>query len=98
MPLFRRKPEADAPPPADRPAADAGAFLPRRGRRSRGESAFMRLVATGGIVGIGAAIAAGVAAGDGSGWLIGIVVSRVSVIMAPLLWSSRTLWRIFPQR
>ena len=91
MPLFRRKTKADAPPPADRPAADAGAFLPRRGRRSRVESAFMRLVATGGIVGIGTAIAAGMAAGDVSGWLIGIVVSGVSVIMAAVLWSSRTL-------
>jgi len=51
----------------------------------------MRIVATGGIVGIGTAIAAGMAAGDVAGWLIGIVVSGVSVLMAAILWSSRTL-------
>ena len=51
----------------------------------------MRAVATAGIVGIGVAIAAIMASQDSKGWLIGLVVSIVSVVLAAVLWSSRRL-------
>ena len=51
----------------------------------------MRLVATAGIIGIGVVIAAIMATQDSSGWLIGLVVSVVSVVLAAILWSSRRL-------
>jgi hypothetical protein len=51
----------------------------------------MRLVATAGIVGIGVAIAAIMHAQKSQGWLIGLVVAIVSVVLAAFLWSSRRL-------
>jgi hypothetical protein len=66
-------------------------FLPPRGDRWGVESLFVRIVATGGIVGIGTALAAILDWQDVAAWIIGIVVSGVSVLLAALLWSSRTL-------
>jgi hypothetical protein len=66
-------------------------MLPRRSGRSGIESFFMRLVATAGIVGISVAIAAIMQSQKSQGWLIGLVVSLVSVILAGFLWSSRRL-------
>ena len=51
----------------------------------------MRLVATAGIIGIGVVIAAIMTSQNSSGWLIGIVVAIVSVVLAAILWSSRRL-------
>ena len=51
----------------------------------------MRLIATGGIVGIGTALAAILGSQDVDAWIVGLVVSGVSVILAAFLWSSRTL-------
>ena len=55
------------------------------------ESAFVRLVATTGIVGICVAIAAILGTQSVHAWIIGLVVSVVSVILAAILWLSRTL-------
>jgi hypothetical protein len=66
-------------------------FLPRRADRRGVESLFVRVVATGGIVGIGTALAAILGWQDIAAWIIGIVVSGVTVLLAALLWSSRTL-------
>jgi hypothetical protein len=55
------------------------------------ETPFMRAVATGGIVGISVAIAAILGSQDVQGWLIGLVISVVSLVLAALLWSSRRL-------
>jgi protein-S-isoprenylcysteine O-methyltransferase Ste14 len=67
-------------------------MLPRRKtRRSLVESVFVRLVATCGIVAIGVAIAAIMTSSNSEGWLIGLVVSIVSVVLAAVLWSSRRL-------
>jgi hypothetical protein len=55
------------------------------------ETPLMRLIATGGIVGLGVAIAAIMGARGAQGWLIGLVVSVVSLVLAALLWSSRRL-------
>lgn len=78
--------EAD---PLDAPAVP---FLDRRSRaRPLAESAFVRLVATTGIVGISVAIAAILGTQSIHAWVIGLVVSVVSVVLAAILWSSRTL-------
>lgn len=66
-------------------------MLPKRRGRSFIETFVMRLVATAGIIGIGVAIAAIMTSQKSQGWLIGLVVSIVSVILAALLWSSRRL-------
>ncbi len=81
---------------ADRSAERAekgkpGVMIPSRRGRSMVETVFMRLVATAGIVGIGVAIAAIMYSQKSQGWLIGFVVSVVSVVLAAFLWSSRRL-------
>jgi hypothetical protein len=74
-------------PPAERP----GVMIPSGRKRLPLEAPLMRLVATGGIVGIGVVIAAIMTSQDSKGWLIGLVVSIVSVVLAAILWSSRRL-------
>lgn len=67
-------------------------MLPRRGRRRFGfERILVRLIATFGIIGIGVALGAILAASKVQGWITGLVVAAVSVILAGLLWSSRQL-------
>src|SRR6476659_5029989 len=86
-----------APDPPDPPQAgdlDAPAvpFIGRRGHRRRGvESIFIRFVATGGVIGIGVAAAAIMGTQDVAAWIMGLVVSVLSVVLAAILWSSRTL-------
>jgi hypothetical protein len=65
-------------------------MLPRRGRRRFGiERVFMRLIATSGIVGIGVGLGAILASSNVQGWIIGLVISIVIVILSGVLWSSR---------
>ena len=72
--------------------APAVPFLDRRMHvRPRVESAFVRLVATSGIVGICVAVAAILGSQSVQAWIIGLVASVVSVVLAAVLWSSRTL-------
>ena len=67
-------------------------MLPRRRRARLGiETAFMRVVATAGVVGISVAVAAILDSQDVEGWIIGLAVSLLSVILAAILWSSRQL-------
>lgn len=76
-------------PPAHEPSRN---MLPGRDRRrSRFERLIVRLVATGGVVGIGVAIAAIMVSSKSQGWVVGLVVSIVTVILSGLLWSSRQL-------
>ena len=51
----------------------------------------MRLIATGGIIGIAVALGAILVSQDVAGWIVGLVVGVASVILAALLWSSRQL-------
>lgn len=51
----------------------------------------MRLVATGGIVGIGVLLGAILVSQDVQGWIVGLVVALVSVLLSAVLWSSRQL-------
>ncbi len=72
--------------------APAVPFLDRRSRvRPFAESAFVRVIATSGIVGICVAIAAILGSQSVHAWIIGLVASVVSVVLAAILWSSRTL-------
>jgi hypothetical protein len=74
------------------PPADSKTFIGPRGGSRRGiESVFVRLVATSGIVGISVALAAILGTQDVAFWIIGLAVSLVSVVLAAILWSSRTL-------
>jgi hypothetical protein len=75
----------------DVPAERPGGMIPSGRKRLPLEAPLMRVVATGGIVGIGVVIAAIMTSQDSAGWLIGLVVSVVSVLLAAVLWSSRRL-------
>jgi hypothetical protein len=70
---------------------ERGPFLPNRATRLRVESFAMRLVATAGIVGIGTALGAILGTQDIAAWIIALVVATVSVLLAGVLWSSRSL-------
>ena len=96
--------EWEAPPSAEREARRAErtqrreaaterpeVMIPSRGKRLPLEAPLMRVVATAGIIGIGVAIAAIMSSQDSKGWVIGLVVSIVSVVLAAVLWSSRRL-------
>jgi len=78
--------------PAPAASRDSHNMLPPRDRRrSPVERLFVRLIATCGIVGIGVAIGAIMISSHSKGWLVGLVVSAVSVLLAAVLWSSRQL-------
>lgn len=63
----------------------------RERRRSRVERLIVRLIATAGVVAIGVAIAAIMVSSKSQGWVVGLVVSIVTVVLSALLWSSRML-------
>lgn len=78
---------------AARAGRDApGTMIPaRERRRTRVETGVMRLVATGGVIGIGTAVSAILISQDVAGWITGLVVSLVTVVLCAVLWSSRRL-------
>jgi hypothetical protein len=63
----------------------------RERRRSAVERLFVRLIATAGVVGIGVVIGAIMADNNSQGWVIGLVISVVTVVLSAILWSSRQL-------
>ena len=69
----------------------APGFLSSQPARIGFESVLVRLIATAGVVGIGTAVGAILVANDVAGWIDGLVVSAVSVILAAVLWRSRRL-------
>jgi hypothetical protein len=75
------------------PAAEpAPTMIPgRERRRTRAERLLVRIVATGGIIGIAVLLGAILGSQDVAGWIIGLVIGLVSVILAAILWSSRQL-------
>ena len=88
----------DEPEPVAPVAADSTERLnshnmlpPRERRRSGAERFLVRIIATCGIVAIGVAIAAIMVSKHSQGWVVGLVVSIVSVVLAAVLWSSRQL-------
>ena len=67
-------------------------MLPARERRPlRIERLAVRLIATCGVIAIGIAIAAIMVSSKSQGWLVGLVVAVVSVLLSGLLWSSQRL-------
>ena len=66
-------------------------FLPSSPARHEAESVFVRLIATAGVVGIGTVLGAILTASDVAGWIVGLAVALVSVVLAAVLWRSRTL-------
>ena len=79
----------DEPDPHD--ARPQGMVPGRERRRTRIERGFMRVVATGGIIGIAVVLGAVLVGQDVAGWIVGLAVGLTSVILAALLWSSRQL-------
>ena len=63
----------------------------RERRRTKVERGAMRVIATGGIIGIAVLLGAVLVGQDVAGWIVGLVVGLTSVILAALLWSSRQL-------
>ena len=51
----------------------------------------MRLIATGGIIGIAVVLGAILVGHDVAGWIVGLVVGLTPVILAAALWSLRQL-------
>jgi hypothetical protein len=63
----------------------------RERRRSVVERGFVRIIATGGIIGVATIIGAVLVSQDVAGWIVGLAVGLASVILAAVLWSSRQL-------
>ncbi|HEY4279280.1 MAG TPA: hypothetical protein VGM91_13740 [Conexibacter sp.] len=85
----RRQREANRAHAHERP--QAGMLPARERRRTRVERGTMRLVATGGIVGIATLLGAILVGQDVDGWITGLVIGVVSLVLAAVLWSSRQL-------
>jgi hypothetical protein len=83
-------PGPEQAPPERGPRERDGMLPPRRERRGV-ESAFVRLVATTGIVGIGVALGAILVGQKVDGWIVGLAVALTCVILSAVLWSSRRL-------
>jgi hypothetical protein len=91
-PGLEREPDPEPEPSVEPPPTGSKTFIGPRGGSRRGiESVFVRLVATSGIVGICVALAAILGTQDVAFWIVGLAVSLVSVVLAAILWSSRTL-------
>ena len=70
----------------------AGNMLPGRSSRRFGlERILARFIATAGVVGIGVALGAILVSSKVQGWITGLVVATVSVVLSGMLWSSRQL-------
>jgi hypothetical protein len=94
--------ESSERPPSSREARAAERASRRQGRpqgmvparerrRTKVERGFMRLIATGGIIGVAVALGAVLVGQDVAGWIVGLVIGLTSVILAALLCSSRQL-------
>jgi hypothetical protein len=91
-----RDPAVQAAEPPEPGVADQGerpqGMVPgRERRRTKAERGLMRLIATGGIVGLDVLLGAILVGQDVAGWIVGLVIGLTSVILAALLWSSRQL-------
>jgi hypothetical protein len=90
--------EPDAPKsPAERRSAARRSgrgsnMLPEReSRRFRVERLLVRFIATLGIVGIGVALGAILVSNKTQGWVTGLVIAIVSVVLSAILWSSKQM-------
>jgi hypothetical protein len=83
--------QATEPEPRPHESRPQGMVPGRERRRTGIERGFMRIVATGGIIGIAVVLGAVLVSQDVAGWIVGLVVGLTSVVLAALLWSSRQL-------
>lgn len=74
-----------------RPERVQGMIPGRARRRTKLERGSMRVLATGGIIGLATILGAVLVSQDVAGWIVGLAVGLTSVILAALLWSSRQL-------
>lgn len=84
-------PEPASPPEPDGHERPQGMVPGRARRRMAVERGFMRIIATGGVIGIATILGAVLVSQDVAGWIVGLTVGLTSVILAALLWSSRQL-------
>ena len=86
-------PPRTAPPAAESPRREPpqGMIPARTRRRTKIERGSMRVLATGGIIGLATVLGAVLASQDVDGWIVGLAIGLTSVILAALLWSSRQL-------
>jgi hypothetical protein len=85
------EPSETAPPEPEEHHRPQGMLPGRERRRSVVERGFVRIIATGGIIGIATILGAVLVSQDVAGWIVGLAVGLTSVILAALLWSSRQL-------
>src|SRR6476619_4622042 len=78
-------------PPPEQHERPQGMLPGRERRRSVIERGFVRIIATGGIIGIATVLGAVLVSQGVAGWIVGLAVGLSSVILAALLWSSRQL-------
>ncbi len=90
-PAAHDDPPVEAPPEPGRHERPQGMLPGRERRRSVIERGFVRIIATGGIIGIATLLGAVLVSQDVAGWIVGLAVGLSSVILAALLWSSRQL-------
>lgn len=83
--------EPTAPAESPRPTSTDGMIPARSQRGTKLERGSMRVLATGGIIGLATALGAILVSQDVAGWIVGLAVGLTSVILAALLWSSRQL-------
>ncbi len=78
-------------PQPDQHERPQGMLPGRERRRTVLERGFVRIVATGGVIGIATILGAALVSQDVAGWIVGLAVGLTSVLLAALLWSSRQL-------
>jgi hypothetical protein len=78
-------------PERDQKERPQGMLPGRERRRTVVERGFVRIVATGGIIGVATILGAVLVSQDVAGWIVGLAVGMTSVILAAVLWSSRQL-------
>ena len=82
---------AERTTPANPRPAPQGMVPGRERRRTKVERGAMRVIATGGIIGIAVVLGAILGSQNVAGWIMGLVIGLTSVILAAVLWSSRQL-------
>lgn len=88
-PQASQSPQSGAPATQDEPPQ--GMVPARVRRRTVIERGTMRVIATGGVIGIAVVLGAVLVGQNVAGWIVGLVVGLVSVALAAILWSSRQL-------
>jgi hypothetical protein len=92
LPLAEPEPDPEPPPvPVQRRERPQGMVPGRERRGTKVERVSMRVLATGGIIGIDVILGAVLVDQAVDGWIVGLVIGLTSVILAAVLWSSRQL-------